>query len=122
MSSGRILFVGLILVVTALYFLNPGPAQFETFLEREGGRYAAEAAGDVGEQVAGGTGREVASWLAERVGREVAGEASRAFERENYHVASTYSVDLNGRRPGGEWTFLGIANVFFPIEQPEINL
>lgn len=122
MTSGRILFLGFILVVTALYFLNPGPAQFEKFIVREGGQYAADAAGDVGEAVAGANGRDVASWLAERVGREVAGEAAQAFERENYHVASTYSIDLNGRRPGGEWTFLGVANVFFPIEKPEINL
>ena len=122
MSAGRILFVGLILVVTALYFLNPGPAKFEEFLQKEGGQYAADAAGDIGEQVAGGTGRDVASWLAERVGREVAGQASRAFERENYHVASLYTTDLNGRRPGGEWTFLGIANVFFPIEKPNLSL
>ena len=122
MTSGRILFFGVILVVTALYFLNPGPEQFEDFLAKEGAEYAAEAGGDIGEAIAGANGRDVASWLAERVGREVAGEASRAFERDNYHVASLYRVDLNGRRPGGEWTFLGVANVFFPIEEPNISL
>ena len=120
MTSGRILFLGTILVVTALYFLNPGPEKFEDFLRKEGGEYAAEQAGDAGEAVAGATGRDVASWLAERVGREVAGEASRAFERDNYHVASVYHVDFNGRAPGGEWEFLGIANVFLPITTPEL--
>ena len=113
MSSGRILFFGVILVTTALYFLNPGPEKFEDFLRKEGGAFF----GDKAEEVSGGG---VTAWLAERVGREVAGQASRAFERENYHVASLYHVDVNGRAPGGEWEFLGIANVFIPITTPEI--
>ena len=120
MTSGRILFFGSILVVTALYFLNPGPDQFKEFLRKEGGELAAQRAGEAGQAIAGEAGRDVASWLADRVGREVAGEASQAFERDNYHVASLYHVDFNGRAPGGEWEFLGIANVFIPVTTPDL--
>ena len=116
MTPFRILFAGLLIVGTMLYVLNPGPEKFEEFLRidmAERAQAAAEATG--AGNIAGGMG----SFLANRLGREVGGAASQAFEREDYHVASVYRVDLNADRPGGEWAFLGIANWFIPIEQPE---
>ncbi|HEX8385040.1 MAG TPA: hypothetical protein VF576_02595 [Rubricoccaceae bacterium] len=119
MTPLRILFFGLVAVAVLLYVLNPGPEKFETFLRQDlaerAQAAAVEASGGEGADVGGGMG----SFLAERIGREIGGAASHAFEREDYYLASVYRVDLNGPNGGGEWAFLGVANWFIPIEQPE---
>lgn len=116
MTPFRILFFGLLVVGVFLYVLNPGPEKFEEFLRIDIAERAEAAANDTG---VGNIGGGMGSFLANRIGREIGGAASHVFERENYYVASVYRVDLNADRPGGEWAFLGIANWFIPIEQPE---
>ncbi|MEM0962220.1 MAG: hypothetical protein AAGK21_06775 [Bacteroidota bacterium] len=118
MTPGRILFAGLLLVAGVLYLLNPGPEKFTEFLSVEMAAQAearAREAGEVSEGVSGGA----ASFLAGRLGRRAGEVASDSFEREDYRVASIYTADMNGRQPGGDWRFLGIAGWFVAIEQPE---
>lgn len=112
----RVLLIGAAIVAILLYALNPGPERFREFLREEAGRYAAEQAR---QRTGGGAAGDVAGFLAGRLGRDLGAAASDAFERNNYHLFSIYSVDLTPRRPGGEFRFLGIANVFLPIERPE---
>ena len=118
MTPLRILFFGLMTVGVMLYVLNPGPEKFEQFLRTDLAERAEaatrEATGDDG-GIAGGMG----SFIAQRIGREIGGAASQAFDRENYYLGSIYRVDLNAERPGGEWAFLGVANWFIPVEEPE---
>ena len=121
MTPGRILFVGLLLVAGALFLLNPGPDAFREFLSVELAAQAEARARAAGESVGGEVGAEAAGFLAERLGRRAGDIASDAFQRDNYHLASVYTADLNGRQPGGAWKFLGIAGWFFPIEQPETS-
>ncbi|HIG75811.1 MAG TPA: DUF4359 domain-containing protein [Bacteroidetes bacterium] len=119
----RFLLFGLILALAALlWWTNPEEEQFTTFVTEE----VTERLGNVGADGARAAGGAM-GFIAERLGRE-AGQAiggalgraaSEEFERSNYLVASTYTLDLNGRASGGEWTFLGIAGQFFPLEQPE---
>ncbi|WP_412061498.1 hypothetical protein [Rubrivirga sp. IMCC45206] len=104
MTPGRILFVGLLLLAGLLFVLNPGPDRFQEYLQEE----AAERAGR-----RGSTG-----FLNERLGRVAGGLADDAFEREDLYLASIYEADLNGRMPGGEWRYLGVAGWFFVLDSP----
>ena len=118
MTPFRVLFFGLILVAGILYVLNPGPEKFKEFLEEELAAQAEARARAAGESVAGSAGGAVTGFLADRLGRRAGSLASDAFGREDYKVASVYTADLNGRLPGGEWTFLGIAGWFIPLDHP----
>ena len=120
MTPLRILVVGLALVAGLLYVLNPGPDEFRLFLTDELAAQAEQRARDAGEDVGGAVGGRLAGAIARRLGRETGALASEAFDREDYHLASVYRVDVNGRRPGGEWAFLGVAGQFFPLETPEL--
>lgn len=119
MTPFRVLLLGLLAVAVLLYVLNPGPDAFREYLRVELAAQAEARAREAGERVAGTLGGDVSGFLAERLGRQAGDVASEAFTRDNYYVASVYRVDLNGRRPGGEWAFLGIANWFTPIDVPE---
>ncbi len=110
MTPGRVLFVGLILIAGLLYVLNPGPEAFQEFLQAEAAARAREE-GDA-------SGNDVTDFLDDRLGRRAARVDVEDVERTDYYVASVYRVDLNGRFPGGEWEYLGIAGWFTPIEQP----
>ena len=57
--------------------------------------------------------------VARRVGQGVGSLSADAFERDNYYLVSIYRYDMNGRSPGGEWEFLGIAAWFIPLDTPE---
>lgn len=120
MSGSRVLLFGLLVIGVVLYALNPGPTRFNEFMQDEMARRAEEAARQAGGTVAGRMGEGVAGFLADRLGRAAGDAVSTAFERDDYYVASVYRVDLNGRRPGGEVEFLGIANQFFPLKMPEV--
>ena len=121
MTPFRVIVLGLILVAGVLYVLNPGPEKFKEFLEMELAEQAQERARAAGESVGGEMGGAVTGFLAERLGRKAGSLASDAFGREDYKVASVYTADLNGRRPGGAWKFLGIAGWFVPLERPEVS-
>lgn len=120
MTPFRVLFFGLIVVAGILFVLNPGPEKFREFLSEEMAARAEAQAREAGEQVGGSVGRDVGGFLAGRLGRRAGNLASDAFGREDYHVASVYTADLNGRQPGGAWKFLGIAGWFIPLEEPEL--
>jgi len=114
------ILLGTLLIV--LWWFNPKEEQFTDFLTQEisaltanAGEEAGRATGGVTSVLAGRLGRAVG----DAAGRAVGREASGMFERKSYGVASMYTLDLNGRRPEGEWKFLGIAGQFVPIEQPE---
>ncbi|OZC04178.1 hypothetical protein [Rubricoccus marinus] len=114
------ILIGTLLLV--LWWFNPNEDQFAVFLTDElravagnAGEQAGEAAGGAVGFLTGRLGRAVG----DAAGRAAGREASGLFERENYGIASTYELDLNGRREGGEWVFLGIAGQFVPIKQPE---
>jgi hypothetical protein len=115
MTPFRVLLGGLMLVAVILTALNPGEEAFKEFLQE---KLAAEAAGRAAEATGNVTGG-VADFLADRLGRAVGEYASQAFERDDYYVCSVYRIDVNGREPGGEIEFLGIANKFFPLKMPE---
>ena len=115
MSPFRILVGGLMLVAVVLAVLNPGPDKFKAFLQDTLADRAADRVADATGNIGGG----VADFLADRIGREVGGLASQAFERDNYYVWSVYRVDLNGRQADGEVEFLGIANSFIPLKLPQ---
>ncbi|WP_412069361.1 hypothetical protein [Rubrivirga sp. IMCC43871] len=104
MTPGRIFFVGLLLIAGLLFWLNPGPDRFQQYIQEA----AAQRAGGLGST----------SFLNERLGRVAGGIASDTFDREDLYLASIYEADLNGRMPGGEWRFLGIAGWFFVLESP----
>ena len=114
-----ILFILFGTLLSALFVMNPGEEAFGEFLSTK----VSEIGGDLGEDAGGGA----LGFLTERLGRaagETAGaaagaRASRLFERSNYLIASTYTLDLNGRREGGEWQFLGIAGQFVPTKKPD---
>lgn len=101
-----------------LWWTNPGEEEFSAFLSDE----VSQIVGNAGEAGGGAMG-----FLTDRLGRAagealggiLGGAAASEFERSNYGVASTYTLDLNGRASGGTWTFLGIAGQFVPTEQPE---
>ncbi len=107
MTPGRVLLVGLLLAAGLLYVLNPGPEAFREFLTAEA---AQRASGDADSGVT--------DFLADRLGRRAGSLASDLFEREDYYLASVYTADLNGRIPGGEWRYLGIAGWFTPLDPP----
>lgn len=105
-------------LVLVLWWFNPSQDQFKDFLGEEVSARMGQAAEDAG---------SATGFLTERLGRAAGDAAGRAigrgaadqFERNSYGVASTYTLDLNGRRPGGEWQFLGIAGQFVPTKTPE---
>ncbi|HEX8298255.1 MAG TPA: hypothetical protein VF594_03770 [Rubricoccaceae bacterium] len=115
MTPFRILFAGLVVVGTMLYVLNPGPDKFEAFLRLDRAERA-EASQRAADDTITGTSRTL---LADRVGRELGGPGSVPFDRTDYHVASLYRIDDNAEQAGGQWTYLGLANWFVAIEQPE---
>ena len=114
-------FIGpllLLALLLALAWFNPSTEQFNTFLSEEVAARVGETAGEAGRATGFLTerlGRAAGDAIGRSAGREIAGR----FERSNYLLASTYSLDLNGRREGGEWVFLGIAGQFVPLETPE---
>lgn len=114
MTPFRVFLGGMVLLAILLYILNPGPEKFSRFIQEELAERAAEEAGE-----APGLLGDVAGVVARRIGREAGSLAADAFERDNYQLASIYHFDMNGRSPGGEWTFLGIAAWFVPLDTPE---
>lgn len=97
-------------LVVLLVITNPGPDEFAEFVED-----------NVAEQIAresealpgGGILGELGGLAASRIARQVA-------RRDNYLVASVYTLDLDGRaRDAEDWKFLGVGTFFFEIRRPE---
>lgn len=119
MTPFRVFVLGLLVIAGVLFALNPGPEKFRAFLQERMAEQAESRAREAGEQVGGSIGGGVGGFLAQRLGRRGGDLAADLFEREDYYIASVYAVDLNGRQPGGEVSFLGIAGWFFPLEEIE---
>ena len=102
-----------ILVAVALGFLvatNPGPDEFAAFVDEEVGARLAEEAADL---PGGGILGDLGGLAAGRI-------AQRYADRDNYGVASVYTLDLDGRaRDEVQWRFLGIATLFVPLQTPD---
>lgn len=101
------------ILLAALIALNPGPDRFEKVLESK----IRDELQQSGTEMVG----EAGGVLGDFLGVQVAPLAGAAFQRENFYVFSLYSLDLNGEEEGGTWKFLGIANTFLPLEQPDFN-
>ena len=115
MTPLRILFAGLVAAVVMLYVLNPRTEAFAAFYRLDHAERA-EAAARAADSTRTGTSHV---FLADRTGRAVSDAADIPFDRTNYHLGSLYRVDTNAEQDGGEWTFLGVAGWFIPVEQPE---
>ena len=106
----RILLLILTVVVMALFATNPTMNHFEDFVQRHSEEIVQERAGDspLGRMLSG-----VASGL-------ISSQIERVTERENYWVASEYTIDLDGAAAeGDEWRFLGIGGQFIELQRPE---
>jgi hypothetical protein len=100
----------LVALVVVLAFTNPGPEAFGEFAEDVAG----ERIGSVAEGLPAGG-------LLGELGGLAAGQIVRRYaDRDNYLVASVYTLDLDGRaREAEDWRFLGIAGMFFELQRPE---
>jgi hypothetical protein len=100
----------LVALVVVLAVTNPGPEAF--------GAFAEEVAAEQIEAVAAGV---PAGGLLGELGGLAAGQLVRRYaDRDNYLVASVYTLDLDGRaREEGDWRFLGVAGRFFELQRPE---
>ena len=100
-------------ILTAIAFLlalsNPNREAFADFVEENVAGELARAANVPGGGIVG----ELGGLAAGRIARQVA-------RRDNYVVASVYTLDLDGRTSDAEdWTFLGIGTQFFELHRPE---
>lgn len=89
-SAGSIIV--LLLIVVALFALNPTKDDFASFKERQ----AREAVGGTLGRLAGG----------------VASIASGVYDRDNLGVLSVFYVKVNGKKTG---QYLGIAKMFIKL-------
>ena len=104
----RLLLLVALLVV--LVVTNPGQDDFVEYAEEN---VAEQLGAELEELPAGG--------LLGDLGGLAAGQLVRRFaHRDNYLVASVYTLDFDGRaREDEDWRFLGIAGLFFEIGRPD---
>ncbi len=101
---GLLLFIAFLLALT-----NPSRDAFADFVEENVAEQIANEAGGPGGGILGDLGGLAASRIAQQVAR-----------RDNYVVASVYTLDLDGRtREEEDWTFLGIGTMFIELHRPE---
>lgn len=94
-------------VLFLLFLTNPGPDEFEAFVDER-----------VGEQIAAQN--LPGGGILSELGGLAAGQLVRRYaDRDNYLIFSVYTLDLDGRaRDEQDWKFLGIATFFFELERP----
>ena len=102
---GLLLFIAFLLALT-----NPSRDAFAEFVEENvAEQIANETAGVTGGGILG----DLAGLAASRIAQSVA-------RRDNYVIASVYTLDLDGRTSEAEdWTFLGIGTQFIELHRPE---
>ena len=114
-------FFGLLLLlscigIVVLAIMNPQMNDFESFAAEQ---LEAQLQGKLQER----TGDSVLGRTLAGAGAGIASQyLDRFVTRENYVVASVYTVDLDGESASElEWEFLGVAGQFVPLETPEQN-
>lgn len=100
------MLVALLAVLIALAVLNPEMRDFRDYVENNvDDKLAAETDSDALRRLGAGA----VALLAEQVS-----------VRKNYFLFSTYTIDLDGpEREVNDWHFLGIADMFFQLREPE---
>jgi hypothetical protein len=100
----------LLALVVVLAVTNPGPDAFAEFAEDNVTEQLRAVADDLSAgDFLGGLGGVAAGAL-----------VRRHADRDNYLVASVYTLDLDGRaRDAEDWTFLGVAGLFIELHRPE---
>jgi hypothetical protein len=111
----RSLFPLLLLAALALvlFLTNPEPDDFQEFAREQSGElFRGQLGAEVGE---GPFGRILGSLA----GDATAALVDRLAERDDYLVASVYTLDLDGpNSTEDEWRFLGIAGQFVELQRP----
>jgi hypothetical protein len=99
----------LILVVALLAISNPDRDDFAEFAREQTAELVAQQGG--GGLLSGTLGR---------IGGDLVGsQASRFVSRDNYLVASVYTLDLDGPNSDRQdWRFLGVAGQFVELSRP----
>lgn len=97
----------LVLVAALLAISNPDRDDFAEFAREI-----------TAEQIAGQTG--ALGGVLGRIGGDLVGaQAARFVDRDNYVVASVYTLDLDGARSQEQdWRFLGVAGQFVELSRP----
>ncbi len=99
----------LILVVALLAISNPDKDDFAEFAREES---AELMAGQTDGVLGGALGRLGGDLIGSQVGRFVS--------RDNYLVASVYTLDLDGPNANAQdWRFLGVAGQFVELSRPD---
>ena len=93
-----------LLAGAALYFTNPGPEAFSTFL-------AEHVQTELADEVPGET--EIGKAFRKGLGQIAGAAGGQLAQRENLEVASIYTLDMAGETH----RFLGVAGQFFPISK-----
>lgn len=100
--------------LVALWYYNPTEAQFRQFAKGQTEKFIDQEAAknDASENPLVAMIRGFAS-------SELGKIAERNVKRDNYFLASTYTLDLPPEISNKDWKFLGIAGQFIPLERPE---
>ena len=113
-------FSGLLLLlvcigIVVLAVMNPQPDDFQQFVEEQ---LEARLQTEVRKRAGGDS---AMCGLIDGTGASITSRyVDRATNRDNYVVASTYTVDLDGANASElEWKFLGVAGRFVPLETPK---
>lgn len=111
----RSLFPLLLLAALAfvLFITNPQPDDFQEFAREQSGElFRGQLGAELGEGALGQA-------LGSLAGEATAALAGRLAERDDYLVASVYTLDLDGPdSTEDEWRFLGIAGQFVELQRP----
>lgn len=101
-------------ILAALWYYNPTEAQFHTFVKD---RVATEIDKEATKQ--GATDNPLVDMIKGLASSQLSKLAERNVKRDNYFVASMYTIDLPPKIADKDWKFIGVAGQFFPLERPE---
>lgn len=98
--------IAVVAILAALALLNPDMRDFRDHVEAT-----------MGDRISKETDSEALS----RFGAgAIALLTEQVSVRNNYLLFSTYTIDLDGPKlEGDDWHFLGVANMFFQLREPE---
>jgi len=109
----KIGFALLVVLLATLALFNPKPDDFNAFVQQRMQDTISDRAREAGGGLLGDIGGAIGGTLAGALARHTA-------ERDNYLVASVYTIDMDGDEQNAEeWRFLGIAGQFIPLHTPD---